>query len=349
MPIVGQGVVIPKDLGFTPQKGMKDIYDSDDSMGADGKVSFYNDEGKLLFAAERKKQKWSVVNKDSEKDNQSFKNANTPDYRITIIGESGEIVIKGLKDDTCYTGNYKADSDMGAYCRGLSFRSNLLKCDREKKDLPLFEVNTIVSSVERNSDGTIRVNVPENPFMGSFIVKSDDFQFSEGQHICYTDSNPPNMLIGDGKKSTTIIQHYKMGWIGKKKYDYYQLNEASRSIYDELIQGADHNRLCSYLKDVEEIFKGIYTGKEPSFLSSKSEEYKEKATALAKEYDNISRKSILRKGEYCLIHPDDVRDSAIVQSAKDYVPSHILTSTSTSSEKKPKKIIPAFLSKIRGK
>ena len=75
MPIVGQGVIIPKDLGFTPQKGMKAIYDSDDSMGADGKVSFYNDEGKLLFAAERKKQKWSVVNKDSEKDNQSLKNA----------------------------------------------------------------------------------------------------------------------------------------------------------------------------------------------------------------------------------------------------------------------------------
>jgi hypothetical protein len=75
IPIVGQGVVIPKDLGFTPQTGMKAIYDIADYIGADGKVSFYNDEGELLFAAERKKQTWSVVTKDNEKDNQSFKDA----------------------------------------------------------------------------------------------------------------------------------------------------------------------------------------------------------------------------------------------------------------------------------
>lgn len=246
---------------------------------------------------------------------------NEPDYNISIR-DGGEILIMRNKDFATISGNYDTDDKFREFCDILSFKSKTRKCVAEERDTPCFEVKTTISSVERDNDGAIRVNVPKNPFMGSFAVNSDDFQFSEGQNVWYTDSNPPKMLIGDEKKSTTIIQHNKMGWMSKNKYDYYQLNEASRAIYDVLIKETDHNKLYSYLQDVEKIYKGG----DATFLSSKSNEYREKATALAEEYKKINRKSIMRKGEFCLMHPEDVNDSGIVQSAKDYVPSHIATS-----------------------
>jgi hypothetical protein len=246
---------------------------------------------------------------------------NKPDYYISIR-DGGEIVLVRKKDSAVFSGNYETDDKFREFCDILSFKSKTRKCIAEERDNPVFEVKTTISSVECDNDGAIRVNVPKNPFMGSFAVNSDDFQFSEGQNVWYTDSNPPQMLIGDEKKSTIIIQHYKMGWMSKNKYDYYQLNEASRAIYDVLIKETDHNKLYSYLQDVEKIYKG----EDATFLSSKSIEYREKATALAKKYKEINRKSIMRKDEFRLMHPEEVKNSGIVQSAKDYVPSHIATS-----------------------
>ena len=61
IPFVGQGMILPKVLGFVPKKGMKVIYDMPDNYGADGAVSFYDDSGKRLFCAERRNLKWNVV------------------------------------------------------------------------------------------------------------------------------------------------------------------------------------------------------------------------------------------------------------------------------------------------
>ena len=251
---------------------------------------------------------------------------NEPDYDISIKS-GGEIVIMRNSDFAIYSGNYNTDDEIREICDILTHKSRTRKCrtDKKESEKPLFEVKTVISSVKKDENGVTTINVPQNPFLDSFKVSAGDFQFSEGQHIWYTDSVPPQMLIGDEKKSTTIMEHSKMGWMDKTKYDYHQLNEASKTIYDMLIQGADHHKLCSYLQDVEK----IYNGEDTSFLVNKSEEYREKATALAKEYRNISRKSGLRDGEFCLMHPDDVRDSVIVKSVKDYVPSHIATNSST--------------------
>ncbi|MBO4582842.1 MAG: hypothetical protein J5714_02170 [Alphaproteobacteria bacterium] len=65
MPFVGQGMFLPKVLGFVPKKGMKVIYDMPDHYGADGAVSFYDDNGKRLFCAERRNLKWNAVHDKS--------------------------------------------------------------------------------------------------------------------------------------------------------------------------------------------------------------------------------------------------------------------------------------------
>ena len=64
---VGHGVVIPKDLGFVPQKDMKAIYDRPDNIGADGHVSFYDEKGNCIFSAECKNQRWIVVSNGNKK------------------------------------------------------------------------------------------------------------------------------------------------------------------------------------------------------------------------------------------------------------------------------------------
>ena len=245
---------------------------------------------------------------------------NGPDYDIKIE-DGGEIVITRNSDFAILYGNYNTDNKFKEFCDALSLKSSLRKVTKEK-DKPLFEVKTEISSVEKDENGITTINVPKNPFLSSFSVNHEKFEFSEGQNIWYKDSNPPEMLIGDPTGSTTIVKHHQIGWIGGQKYEYLQLNEASRAVYDQLIEGANHRSLCSYLQDVEK----IYSGEDDSFLLSKSGEYREKAMALAKEYENISKKSMLRKGEFCLMHPDDVRDSDIMTSVKKYVPSHIATS-----------------------
>ena len=246
--------------------------------------------------------------------------SNNPDYNISIR-DNGEIVIIRNSDLAICSGNYNSDDKFKEFCDALSLKSSFRKVTKEK-DKPLFEVKTEISSVGKGENGITTINVPENPFISSFSVNHDGFQFSEGQNIWYKDSNPPEMLIGDPTASTTIVKHHQMGWISRVKYEYLQLNEASRAVYDQLIEGTNHHSLCSYLQDVEK----IYEGEDDSFLSDKSKEYKEKATALADEYVNISKKSMLRKDEYCLMHPDDVKDSDIMTSVKKYVPSHIATS-----------------------
>ncbi len=111
-PFVGQGVVLPKDLGFIPQKGMKAIYDSDDSMGADGKVSFYNDDGKLLWGANRKQQKWSVVQKESEVSQLVSEKGNLMEIfqvRIDALKEvNPEKFVGGEKDALLVASSYAA-------------------------------------------------------------------------------------------------------------------------------------------------------------------------------------------------------------------------------------------------
>lgn len=248
---------------------------------------------------------------------------NGPDYDIKIK-DDGEIVITRNSDYAIFCGNY--DNKFKELCDALSLKSSLRKLT-PKKDNPLLEVTIKISSVEKDENGITTINVPKNPFLSSFSVNHEKFEFSEGQNIWYKDSNPPEMLIGDPTGSTTIVKHHQIGWIGRQKYEYLQLNEASRAVYDQLIEGANHRSLCSYLQDVEK----IYNGEDTSFLLAKSEEYREKATALAKEYKNISRKSMLRDDEFCLMHPDDVRDSVILKSVKDYVPSHIATSVKVQS------------------
>lgn len=252
--------------------------------------------------------------------------SNSPDYDISIR-DGGEIVIVRNGDLATYSSDYNTDDKFREFCDKLSLKSLFRKVTSEGKNKPLFEVKTVISSVEKGENGVTRINVPKNPFLDSFYVDHESFQFSEGQHIWYEDSDPPKMLVGDQTASTSIVKHYRMGWMSQSKYEYHQLNEASKAVYDMLIQGTDHYKLCSYLQDVEK----IYNGEDTSFLLSKSEEYREKAIALAKEYRNITRKSMLREGEFCLMHPDDVRDSAIVKSVKDYVPSHIATSVKVQS------------------
>lgn len=245
---------------------------------------------------------------------------NSPDYDISIR-DNGEIVIMRNSDFATLGGNYNTDDKFKEFCDALSLKSSFRKVTKEK-DNPLFEVKTEISSVEKDENGITTINVPQNPFLSSFSVKHEKFEFSEGQNIWYKDSNPPEMLIGGPEASTTIVKHHQMGWVSGEKYEYLQLNEASRAVYDQLIEGTNHRSLCSYLQDVEK----IYNGEDDSFLLGKSMEYREKATALADEYKNISKKSMLRKGEFCLMHPDDVKDSDIMTSVKKYIPSHIATS-----------------------
>ena len=63
-PFVGQGMVLPKSLGFVPMVGMKAIYDRPDNVGADGEVSFYDGTGKLLFDIMCIGGDWIVTNKN---------------------------------------------------------------------------------------------------------------------------------------------------------------------------------------------------------------------------------------------------------------------------------------------
>ena len=64
---MGLGVLLPRDLGFVPQKVMKAIYDRPENVFADGAVSFYDESGTCLFSAECKNQRWKVISNDNKK------------------------------------------------------------------------------------------------------------------------------------------------------------------------------------------------------------------------------------------------------------------------------------------
>ena len=51
------------------------------------------------------------------------------------------------------------------------------------------------------------------------------------------------------------MKHYQKGWVSKNRYEYYELNNMSRAIYDLVIKGSNHDELYKYLKSVEILAK----------------------------------------------------------------------------------------------
>lgn len=85
--LLTQGVIMPDNLGFKPETDMKVIWDNDGSLGSEGYLSFYDQQGKQLCALhhERASTVWhNITPKDSDKE---------PEY----TDESGKLTLAGLE------------------------------------------------------------------------------------------------------------------------------------------------------------------------------------------------------------------------------------------------------------
>lgn len=250
-----------------------------------------------------------------------------PEYSINV--KSSDISILRHKDYKITLGNYDTDAKFKEFCDTLSLRSCMRRCVLNCPKTPFLQVLTKIAGVKKDDKGKTIIHVPQNPFLDDFAVTECNFKFSKGQNISYTDSYPKEILVYNDVQGndisntphTIIVEHYKLGWISKIRYDYHQLNLASRSIYDLLIaSGFSHSEIYPYLQDVEELVKEGNNG----FLVGHPKAYVQTAWKLAQEYQKIIKKSIMHKeldeldG---LFHPNEVLNSPITKNPLDFVPS----------------------------
>lgn len=241
-----------------------------------------------------------------------------PKYDISIRND--EICIINNEDCSIFCGNYDTDPQMKDFCDSLALSTNLRQLDSSYSNEAKFQFKTQIISLGQDDQKNIIIRVPKNPFLQDFTVQEVNFQFSPGQHIYYQDSNPEEILFGDGKTATTVVKHHKKGWIGKQRYEYYSLNPASQFLYNKMISKSYHLSLYFYLQKVEQLYK---TGS-ASFAEEDDPDYIQTAKNLAQQYKEITRKSILRPKSYELMHPDDIANSPIATSPEQFVPQDVL-------------------------
>ena len=231
------------------------------------------------------------------------------------------IVITDTQEHQVFSGNYNENQKFTEFCNALALKSSIKFTIPEKRNIPIMTVATTILSATKTDAETTLIDVPENPFIFPFSVNHPDFTFSANQHIWYTDSYPASMLIGDGKIATTILKHYQKGWISKPKYEYYQLNNMSRAIYDKVINESKHNELYNYLNQAQTLSSKIGVT-----LIEDGTEYTKRLNALVKEYKNVIKKSLLRSDLLemsDLTHPDYVRESVVLANPWNFIPSNV--------------------------
>lgn len=270
----------------------------------------------------------------------------------TIHVEPMNISIVRNSDKESISGDYQTNPTLKKFCDTLSLKSCTRRCVPGCSKEPFLEVFTEISEIQKDYNGNTVICFPKNPFLYNFVVKECDLEFAKGQNVWYRDSDPKTMLIfnnnsllettveyyekwwKDSKPNFnksrllgTIVEHYKRGWIDKTRYEYYQLNLASRSLYDILNRldspKFNHFEICQYLQDFERLVKE----KNDVFLASKPEEYIQKAKKLAQEYKKIIEKSIMLPNFEeldGLMHKSEVLKSSIVKNPLGFVPSYIV-------------------------
>lgn len=241
-----------------------------------------------------------------------------PRYLITLQ-PNGDVAIDDNYTKRSAMGNLYTDKKLATFCNERALASSMKFCVPEERDKPTLMLITTIMSTDKDQDGDTIVYIPKNPFLTPFSVTDSDFVFLPGYLVTYKDTYPQRMEIGDTQNQIIIMKHYQKGWVSKNRYEYYELNNMSRAIYDLVIKGSNHDELYKYLKSVEIL------AKQPRNVQEQEEKQQE-TIALVNEYKNVIQASIMRSDALNfndLTHPECVKKSVVMDNPWRFIPNWV--------------------------